>query len=229
MVSIELDSEDSHYVPIVMDSPKLMPKHRGFTSVINSMESIISSFNRRDLLLHQVLDASSYPVTPRPALSLSPPVDEFQDALSSSDELESTPSNPLILASILNQPLIQPSDFSFLVDSDDPFSLDSTERHLTFNLDAQDDEPEEFYPSMMSHNAWTQRPSTHLYIAGRDQQNAHCAICLEDFKDGELLKTLPCMHLFHNDHISRWLEIRRQCPLCKRKVERREFPYLLRL
>ncbi|KAJ7538377.1 hypothetical protein O6H91_11G045600 [Diphasiastrum complanatum] len=46
-----------------------------------------------------------------------------------------------------------------------------------------------------------------------------CAICLEDFKEGEKLRVLPCHHEFHLPCVDHWL-IKRQpfCPICKRDV-----------
>ena len=69
-------------------------------------------------------------------------------------------------------------------------------------------------------------PSTPWTCADIDDSEAAvaatepCALCLESFQDGELVKRLPpCAHLFHTQCIDRWLingqrHKKRRCPLC---------------
>ncbi|CAA6671937.1 unnamed protein product [Spirodela intermedia] len=46
-----------------------------------------------------------------------------------------------------------------------------------------------------------------------------CAVCLQDFKNGESAKRLPvCCHLYHAACIDEWLLRHRSCPLCRRNL-----------
>ena len=46
-----------------------------------------------------------------------------------------------------------------------------------------------------------------------------CAICLEDYVDGEKVRELPCGHIYHLKCIDPWLtNNQRVCPVCKAKV-----------
>jgi len=42
-----------------------------------------------------------------------------------------------------------------------------------------------------------------------------CPICIMNYKDGEKIKSLPCLHKFHKNCIDKWLEIKSDCPMCK--------------
>ncbi|XP_071826995.1 RING finger protein 24-like isoform X2 [Apostichopus japonicus] len=45
--------------------------------------------------------------------------------------------------------------------------------------------------------------------------NETCAVCLEDFRSGEKIGYCPCKHGFHILCISKWLESKNSCPVCK--------------
>ncbi|KAL6899722.1 hypothetical protein ACP4OV_006380 [Aristida adscensionis] len=48
---------------------------------------------------------------------------------------------------------------------------------------------------------------------------ADCAVCLGEFRDGELLRLLPkCGHAFHVPCIDTWLRAHVNCPLCRADV-----------
>ncbi|CAN4095841.1 unnamed protein product [Withania somnifera] len=42
-----------------------------------------------------------------------------------------------------------------------------------------------------------------------------CSVCLEQVNDGELIRSLPCLHQFHANCIDPWLRQRGTCPVCK--------------
>ncbi|KAA3680846.1 E3 ubiquitin-protein ligase RNF13 [Paragonimus westermani] len=47
-----------------------------------------------------------------------------------------------------------------------------------------------------------------------------CPICLEDYKERDKLRLLPCHHAFHTECIDPWLlRNRRRCPVCNQTVE----------
>jgi len=47
------------------------------------------------------------------------------------------------------------------------------------------------------------------------KEEQQCSICLEHFRQGELLTQLPCDHFFHVDCIAKWFQRSAQCPLCR--------------
>jgi hypothetical protein len=51
----------------------------------------------------------------------------------------------------------------------------------------------------------------------RDNNN-NCVVCLYEFKIGERISTLPCLHVFHCDCINNWLKNELTCPVCKFEV-----------
>jgi len=54
---------------------------------------------------------------------------------------------------------------------------------------------------------------------GRQQQEPHCSICLEEYEDYETLIRLPCGHIFHEDCILAWCMNHTRCPLCNVDLE----------
>ncbi|GJQ69262.1 hypothetical protein Trydic_g6402 [Trypoxylus dichotomus] len=48
-----------------------------------------------------------------------------------------------------------------------------------------------------------------------DVEGKQCAVCLEMYKIGEIVKKLPCKHRFHSSCITLWLEKTNSCPICR--------------
>lgn len=69
----------------------------------------------------------------------------------------------------------------------------------------------------------TKKLPTRKYREG-EEKIERCAICVEDFKDGDGLRVLPCEHAFHRQCIDEWLiNHSAVCPLCKFEVPRNNF------
>ena len=45
-----------------------------------------------------------------------------------------------------------------------------------------------------------------------------CIICYDDFKEGDQVTTLPCVHVFHIECIKVWILQHQNCPVCKYKI-----------
>ncbi|XP_065841048.1 E3 ubiquitin-protein ligase RNF13-like [Oscarella lobularis] len=59
---------------------------------------------------------------------------------------------------------------------------------------------------------------TRRYKEGTDREES-CAICLEDYKNGDKIRVLPCQHIYHSKCVDPWLtRSKRQCPVCKRRI-----------
>lgn len=42
-----------------------------------------------------------------------------------------------------------------------------------------------------------------------------CVVCLDDFEEGDMLRELPCHHLFHVGCVDTWLKSHSTCPVCR--------------
>lgn len=53
---------------------------------------------------------------------------------------------------------------------------------------------------------------------GASADCTNCQICMEDFEEGDELRTLPCFHLFHARCVDQWLKVNSICPTCRHKI-----------
>ena len=49
----------------------------------------------------------------------------------------------------------------------------------------------------------------------KNDNNYKCVICLYEFKIGDKVCTLPCLHIFHINCLKNWIVRDRWCPICK--------------
>jgi hypothetical protein len=59
---------------------------------------------------------------------------------------------------------------------------------------------------------------SHKQIDETDEDES-CAVCLMDFSGGDVIRRLPCKHLFHMSCIDRWLLKNKRCPLCLNAID----------
>lgn len=52
----------------------------------------------------------------------------------------------------------------------------------------------------------------------KNEEEEQCSICLMEFHNSEIIRTLPCIHNFHKECIDQWLKRQKYCPLCKGEV-----------
>ena len=51
------------------------------------------------------------------------------------------------------------------------------------------------------------------------QELRSCCVCLEDVQKGEQVRTLPCLHTFHDACAVEWLRKKKTCPLCQFAID----------
>ena len=52
-----------------------------------------------------------------------------------------------------------------------------------------------------------------------NKETKECSICLEEIKENSICSALPCLHMFHEGCIKRWLTLNKaSCPICRNDV-----------
>lgn len=58
----------------------------------------------------------------------------------------------------------------------------------------------------------------HGFLQENFAESEPCAVCRDVMRCGDLVRRLPCLHVFHASCIARWLCVRATCPLDNSKV-----------
>lgn len=51
------------------------------------------------------------------------------------------------------------------------------------------------------------------------EDSKKCLICFDEFNNGDKSIFLPCIHIFHEACIKKWLSKKNACPICKNKID----------
>jgi len=134
------------------------------------------------------------------------------------------------LFDLLSRRVLQPDQFS--EEGQNPLSFESFGSLLPFLMNSVGS-GELFEPGMtyeqLAHLQDVPTPSRHVhsfpdrkFAKNSSEKNApcECSICLSEYSDGELVKTLPCTHQFHSACIDTWLSSNNKCPVCKCNVDK---------
>ncbi|XP_053240171.1 E3 ubiquitin-protein ligase RNF149 isoform X2 [Podarcis raffonei] len=59
---------------------------------------------------------------------------------------------------------------------------------------------------------------SHFRNQGLNVDAENCAVCIENYKPKDIVRILPCKHVFHRHCLDPWLLEHRTCPMCKLDV-----------
>ncbi|CAK78648.1 unnamed protein product (macronuclear) [Paramecium tetraurelia] len=117
------------------------------------------------------------------------------------------------------------SDASFLIQEDQPhlatlpryfddIVLFNQQRWLPVINDGNNKNFIQQFPERKIDLNWIQNKGQNI-----NEDFCKCMICLMDYTDEEIVKTLPCLHYFHNECIDFWLAKSIKCPVCKYRCD----------
>ncbi|XP_068131633.1 E3 ubiquitin-protein ligase Arkadia isoform X6 [Hyperolius riggenbachi] len=66
---------------------------------------------------------------------------------------------------------------------------------------------------------WFSQRKLHGKEDGEEDTEEKCTICLSILEEGEDVRRLPCMHLFHQVCVDQWLITNKKCPICRVDIE----------
>lgn len=53
---------------------------------------------------------------------------------------------------------------------------------------------------------------------GESEESRTCSICLGPIEDGDTVRTLFCLHQYHQNCVDNWLRHNASCPICKASI-----------
>ncbi|KAJ1366726.1 hypothetical protein KIN20_027480 [Parelaphostrongylus tenuis] len=62
------------------------------------------------------------------------------------------------------------------------------------------------------------RIPTRCLKVGDLELDVDCAVCIDPYQAGDVVRTLPCRHVYHKSCIDPWLLEHRTCPMCKADI-----------
>ncbi|KAM3722827.1 RING finger protein [Dirofilaria immitis] len=62
------------------------------------------------------------------------------------------------------------------------------------------------------------RIPTRLLRAGDKELDIDCPVCIDPYRAGDIIRLLPCRHIFHKTCVDPWLLEHRTCPMCKSDI-----------
>ncbi|XP_057439980.1 E3 ubiquitin ligase BIG BROTHER-related-like [Lotus japonicus] len=60
--------------------------------------------------------------------------------------------------------------------------------------------------------------SQNYHVESKSGTTDLCVICQVEYEEGEALVALQCDHPYHTDCISKWLQIKKVCPICSSEI-----------
>jgi len=57
--------------------------------------------------------------------------------------------------------------------------------------------------------------TTNNNLKENDENMKNCIICTDEIKDGENTTTIECGHIFHEQCLKKWIEVKTNCPICR--------------
>ncbi|TNV80556.1 hypothetical protein FGO68_gene12442 [Halteria grandinella] len=52
-----------------------------------------------------------------------------------------------------------------------------------------------------------------------NKEENKCLVCMCEYEEGDMVKTLPCFHKYHKECIAEWFKRQNFCPFCRSEVK----------